>query len=80
MNTKYYFLLLIITLLLQSCSNEFDPNADWTETTLVYGLIDPDEDTTFLRIQRCFLGKGLNEYTQITDSNCYAEGEIDVKN
>ncbi len=80
---KHFILILIlacVTLGFQSCSTDFDPNAEWSETTLVYGLIDQDQDTTFLRIQKCFLGSGnLLRFAQNIDSNCYPDGELEVK-
>ena len=62
-----------------ACNNEFSPNADWQETMLVYGLLDQDDDTTWIRVQKCFLGEGdMLSMTSIMDSSNYAEGELDV--
>ena len=63
-----------------ACNNEFSPNADWQETMLVYGLLDHDDDTTWVRVQKCFLGEGdMLAMTSIMDSSNYPEGELDVK-
>ena len=41
-----------------SCDNDFNPNAEWKETMVVYGLLDQDQDTTWVRVQKCYLGEG----------------------
>ena len=43
-------------LLFTSCENEFTVNADWEDITVVYGLLDPQEDTNWIRVQRAYLG------------------------
>ena len=76
------FLLLITTavLVFGSCSTEFSPNDEWKETMVVYGMLDQDCDTTWIRVQKCFLGEGnAYEYAHIMDSSCYAEDELEVK-
>ena len=76
-------LLLLITtavLIFCSCSTEFNPNDEWRETMVVYGILDQDCDTTWIRVQKCFLGEGnAYDYAHIIDSSCYAEDELEVK-
>jgi hypothetical protein len=50
------FLIAIIVIGLASCDNELDINADYKEITIVYGLLDPKQDTQWVRIQRGYLG------------------------
>ncbi len=70
---------MVAVLGLAACNNEFSSNADWQETMLVYGLLDQDDDTTWIRVQKCFLGEGdMLAMTSITDSSNYPEGELDV--
>lgn len=78
---KSTLLLAILSIMLFSaCHVEFSPNASWKDIPVVYGILDQDEDTTFIRIQRCYLGEGNNyEYAQLFDSINYSEGEIDVQ-
>lgn len=66
-------------LLFTSCEVEFSPNDNWRETPVVYCLLDQDDDTTYVRVQRCFLGEG-NQYSFAAekDSNNYPEGAISV--
>jgi hypothetical protein len=81
---KEKIILIISTvaslLIIGSCSVDFNPNDSWKETTIVYGLLDQDQDTTFVRIEKCFLGEGnAISFSQIKDSLYYKEDELDVK-
>jgi hypothetical protein len=84
MKIKKLFLPLLASIILgmvsTSCSEEFSPNDEWQETMVVYGILDQDCDTTWIRIQKCFLGNGNSEgFAQIMDSSCYAEDDLEVK-
>ncbi len=74
------FIALTISLVtFNSCDVEFDPNGDWEETTIVYGVLDQDADTNFIRVQRCFLGEGnYIEFARQKDSIYYHQDELEV--
>ncbi len=77
---KHILLVLLGSVLLVSCKVDFDPNADWEETMIVYGILDQDSDTTFLRIQKCFVGTGnYIEFAKEKDSIYYKEAELEVE-
>ncbi len=66
-------------MLFASCEVEFSPNDTWRETPVVYCLLDQDDDTTYVRIQRCFLGEGNQyAYSPIRDSNVYSPTALSV--
>jgi hypothetical protein len=68
----FSFSLLLIT---WSCEEEFDLNAAYEDITVIYGLIDPGEDTIFLKINKAFLGEGnVLEMAKIEDSSTYVNG------
>jgi hypothetical protein len=47
-------------------------NADWTDITVVYGLLDQGADTTYIKITKAFLGPGdAMQFAQIPDSSNY---------
>lgn len=72
-------LLVAATLSLASCDVEFSPNAQWKETPVVYCLLDQDDDTTWARVERCYLGDGdIYQYSTISDSINYPVGTIAV--
>lgn len=76
----YIIILMLFTSLLTSCEVDFSPNAEWKEVPVVYCILNQDEDTTWARVQKCYLGENdLNSYTNISDSMNYSEGAIEVK-
>lgn len=78
---KFLFAVAVVMTLLgfTACESEFSPNAEWQELPSVYCLLDQDDDTTFVRLQRCYLGDGnLYEYGRIADSIYYPDGVMEV--
>ena len=72
----FSFLLFTLT----SCEVEFSPNADWEEVPVVYCMLDQDEDTTWVRVEKCYLGEGdIYSPGLISDSVNYPEGTLDIK-
>ena len=65
---------------LTSCEVEFSPNADWKEVPVVYCVLNQDDDTTWVRVQRCFLSEdNFYNHTSISDSTNYPQGALEVK-
>ncbi len=65
--------------LLEGCEVEFSPNAEWKNVPVVYCLLDQDDDTTWVRVERCYLGEGsIYSYSSIRDSVIYPQGSISV--
>lgn len=69
--------LCICVSALLSCDVDFDPNGEYKEQMMVYCVLDKNSDTTFVRIERCFLG-GAN-YAKNKDSLYYDEQDLDVR-
>lgn len=79
--SKYLFIALafVASFVLSSCKVDFSPNAPWRDIPDVYCVIDPEEDTVWARVQRCYLGEdNLYNYASIADSNYYAPDAISV--
>ena len=73
------FIIVLAALLLASCEVDFSPNAEWKEIPVVYCLLDQDDDTTWARVERCYLGDGdIRRYSSVSDSVNYPEGQIEV--
>ena len=54
-------------------------NADWREITVVYGLLSQNEDTTYIKITKAFLGEGdALQFAKIADSSTFPN-KLDVK-
>ena len=76
---SFLFLLPFSFFLLWSCEVEFSPNAEWKNVPVVYCLIDQDDDTTWVRVQRCYLSEGnIYQYGSNSDSINYPQGSISV--
>jgi len=52
------FALLILLFSIYSCETDVNIIADYEEITVVYGLLSVDDQTTYLRINKAFLGEG----------------------
>jgi len=52
------FLLLTSVLLFNACSTDVDLYADYKDITVVYGLLDANQDTNYVKINKAFLGPG----------------------
>ncbi len=79
--SKYrtFAILALLTVALSSCEVEFSPNAAWRDVPNVYCVLDPEEDTVWARVQRCYLGEdNLYNYASIADSNNYSEDVVSV--
>jgi len=77
---KYRFLLILLSsLFLCSCSNELDINADWKDTTVVFGLINKEDNVHYVRISRAFQGEGdALIFAQQADSIYYEPTQLEV--
>jgi len=70
--------LMLITVL-YSCNNKLNVNADWRDITVVYGILSQNEDTSYIKITKAFLGEGdAMQFAKIPDSSTYPD-KLDVK-
>ena len=53
---KIILLLSPVFILLTSCETDFDVTGDWKEITVVYGILDKNDATHYIRINKAFLG------------------------
>lgn len=71
-----FFTFLVV---FNACSTDVDLYADYKDITVVYGLLDSDADTNFIKINKAFLGPGnALEIAMIADS-CNYPGKLDAK-
>lgn len=79
--SKYrrYLLLLFLPLFFVSCETDFELNAEWKDYTIVYGILNQNDDTHYIRIQKAYLGEGNVLHMALEpDSNLYP-GNLSVK-
>jgi hypothetical protein len=70
---------LVFVPVLYSCNKDLNVNADWRDITVVYGILSQNEDTTYIKITKAFLGEGdAMQFAKIPDSSVYP-GNLDVK-
>tara|TARA_B100000900_G_scaffold218972_1_gene185568 strand:+ start:755 stop:1738 length:984 start_codon:yes stop_codon:yes gene_type:complete len=73
-------LLFLILPLLFSCETDFDVNANWKDVTIVYGLIDPNNEDQLIKINKAYLGQGdAIQMASISDSTNYDPSNLIVK-
>ena len=72
MYNKLKYLIIALLSLTFACEEDFDINAPYQDITVIYGLVDPGEDSIFLKINKAFLGEGNSlEMAKIEDSSTY---------
>jgi hypothetical protein len=70
---------LVFIPVLYSCNKNLNVDADWRDITVVYGLLSQNDDTTYLKITKAFLGEGdAMQFSKIPDSSTYPD-KLDVK-
>ena len=76
---SFILLMLISLALFNRCSNDVDINASYEQITVVYGLLDPNDSLTYLKINKAFLGDdNALIMAQVPDSSQFPE-KLDVR-
>ncbi len=48
---KIHLILSVFVMLFTACETDFDVNAQWEETTVVYGLLDASDENPLQKIK-----------------------------
>ena len=78
---KIHLILSVFVMLFTACETDFDVNAQWEETTVVYGLLDASDENPLqkIKISKAFLGEmDAYEMAQYADSINFDIDELDV--
>ncbi|GAB5558208.1 MAG: hypothetical protein SchgKO_24210 [Schleiferiaceae bacterium] len=79
MNKLSAWIFLLIPLAFISCDNELDVNGPFQENTIVYAILDPAQDTQWVRVQRAFMGdQGADGGRNNPDSLYYSQLQVKV--
>jgi len=63
-----YLIVLTVVIIISSCETDFELNAPYKTTPIVYGLLDQSLDTQFIKINKSFLGNTNNaDFAPIND-------------
>jgi len=57
---KNKIILLLFSVFFLSCETDFDVNAEWQDVTVVFGLLDPNNEDQLIKINKAFLGPKKN--------------------
>ena len=77
---KIFFFFIVFIVSFSACETDFDVNANWKETTIVYGLLDSSSDTQYVKINKAYLGQGdALMMAQFADSINYNPNNLEVK-
>lgn len=73
------FTAFVLALFLSSCSTDVNLYSDYKDITIVYGVLEYNADTNYVKITKAFLGPGnAYEIAQIPDSSNYPT-KLDVR-
>tara|TARA_B110000459_G_scaffold197111_1_gene240078 strand:- start:122 stop:1123 length:1002 start_codon:yes stop_codon:yes gene_type:complete len=76
---KIYLILSVFAIVFAACETDFDVNAEWEETTVVFGLLDAAKDIQFIKIKKAFLGDADAELmASFSDSVNYIPTDLEV--
>ena len=79
MKRLYTILCLPLAALFFACSTDIDLYAKYEEKPIIYGLLDPNADTNFIKISRTFYVRGdAYQVAANPDSSNYP-GKLDVR-
>ena len=68
----YFFSLIVVVSFFSSCKTDFEINAPYEITPVVYGVLDQSLDTQYIKINKAFLGSGNNiNYAAINDCTLF---------
>ncbi|MCX6268493.1 MAG: hypothetical protein NTW16_14250 [Bacteroidetes bacterium] len=71
---RFMPIILLLLPILFSCNKTLTVNAPWEDVTVVYCLLDQNEDTTFIKITKAYLGEGdALQFAAIPDSSNYPD-------
>ncbi|HLP12601.1 MAG TPA: hypothetical protein VK177_11765 [Flavobacteriales bacterium] len=66
------FAVIATLLVFSRCSTKVELNTDWEDITIVYGLLDQNDEYHWVKINKAFLGDGsYYDYALIRDSSEY---------
>jgi len=76
---KNFLLIFLLAVILGSCSTDFETNAPWKETMVVYGFLNPNDAVQYIRISKAYLGEGNALLMAKESDSLYYRDILDVK-
>jgi hypothetical protein len=75
----FYIGIMMLGISMTSCENELDVAADWKETAVVYGLLNPTDAKQYLRIQKTYLDEKIGALAFSTNPDSLYFDSLEVK-
>ena len=77
---KITSIFLLIIVFFSSCESDLDINSEWEEITVVFGLLNQNQEKQYIRINKAFLGdESAYLMAQVADSLNFSPQNIEVK-
>src|SRR5436190_7147236 len=76
---KNFVLILSFVAFLGGCKTDFETNAPWKETMVVYGFLNPNDAVQYIRISKAYLGEGNALMMATEPDSIYYSDILDVK-
>ena len=74
MKIRIAALIVLTTILFQACKTDFDINAPWKESAIVYGILNQNDTIHYIKVNKAFLGQGnALLMAQNPDSSSYGD-------
>ncbi len=71
---------LCLLLVIQSCSTDFELNADWKEVAVVYSILDQSQERQYVRLTKAYLGESSAiDMAQEADSIYFQNATVQLK-
>ena len=59
-NWRYFLAGFVAVCSLSACEEEFDANADYEETAIIYALLDSSRPVQYVKVTKAFLNTNTN--------------------
>ena len=78
---KLRLLFLALTAFLAACTQKFDQNAPYKDITVTYGLLNPNEETHYIKVYKAFLtnDNAITEAGNLDNISYYDEISVSVE-
>ncbi|MEM1319849.1 MAG: hypothetical protein AAGG75_06300 [Bacteroidota bacterium] len=78
----HLLLLLVLVFLGSACSNDFDLVDEWQDIPIVYGLLSPQDEAHYIRVEKAFLDPETSALViaQNPDSLYYQNAAVQLEN
>lgn len=79
MKNKFSLFFVLVCVLLASCSTDVDLYAEYKQVPIVYGLLDANADTNFIKITRSYYVQGDPYEMALNPDSSNYPGKLDVR-